>query len=114
MLNPIQILALNLLVTVGLCAILKVAGMAFLHAFLWSWIGGAVITLYCAVVFVTVAERRHVVPKDAGLKTQRDRNIAMWEEDARDDFWEKTAQDVKRAPEATAPSQDVARCSRAG
>jgi hypothetical protein len=113
-LNPIQILALNLLVTVGLCAILTVAGMALVPAFLWSWIGGAVITLYCAVVFVAVAERRHVALKDAGLKTERDRNIAIWEEDARDDLWEKTARDVKRAPEVTAPSQDVARCSRPG
>lgn len=114
MLNPIQILALNLLVTVGLGAILKMAGMALLPSVLWSWIGGAVITLYCAVMFVAVVERRHRTPKDASFTTQHNRRIAIWEEDAHDDLWEAAAQDMKRAPGATAPSQDTARYSRLG
>ena len=92
MLNPIQIVALNVLVTTGLFAVLKVAGMSWLPAFLWAFIGGGVITLYCAVTLVVVIERRSSVQEQGQERKKRSRQteIAMWEEDVLDEMWDAT------------------------
>lgn len=96
MLNPIQIIALNVLVTAGLFAVLMVAGMGWLPAMLWAWIGGGVVTLYCAVTLVVVFERRDstVVDMQRNRHRMHVEEIIKWEEDALDDLWETSRQET--------------------
>lgn len=106
MLNPVNLLALNVLATTGLCAVLKVAGMAWLPTIFWSWIGGSVITLCCAVMLIVVLERRQNLRIRNGEPISGSKHeIAMWDEDANDEAWGAAVESVNRTPKATAPAQ---------
>lgn len=116
MLNPLQIVALNVLVTFGLGAVLMVAGMDWLGAVLWAWIGGAVITIYCAITLVAVIERRDGRRLRDRASAPPDSRFAQWEEDALDDAWsaaEKAARDYSGTSEpALSPNLRTGTTSR--
>lgn len=100
-LNVVQILVLNVVLTLLVFAGLLALGLGVLASVLWAWIAGAVLTLWSAVAFVTLAER-----KSSTRLEKRQKMIAAWEEDARDSAWED--QSRRSVEELGAPDKNCA------
>ena len=81
--NVLQVVALNVILSVSLFAVLSLSGTGMLAALLWSWIGGSVLTLWGCVLLLAYVEAQAKPMR----KTRADM-IAEWDEDALDAAWQ--------------------------
>lgn len=82
-LNVVQVVGLDALATLALFVVLLVVQVSPLVALLWAWIGGAVLTLWLAVLLVSRREARC----NQSRKHHEDM-VAEWDEDALDASWQ--------------------------